>query len=886
MTRMTTPISAYRIQLRNGLSFSDIAAIVPYLNDLGIDTLTVSPIFSTIEVSSGKKSYNPTKLDGEAGGEYGFAVLDTALRKLGMGLVVDINPNQMPATHHNPWWFDVLEWGSESRYAGHFDVDWKKRLTLPVLQRPLVEEVQAETLQLHFHQGKLAFGITYGDVFYPLHPRSYEVVLRGVGNALSIDFLDAANKADAQRSEEFHFRLREIYESSELAHRLELAAWLKELSQDMDAIDKVLSMQKWRLMTRQKARRRMNYRHAFDSVHSVGVQVEKPQPFKDFHEVPLDLLEISQIIGFRVNQIDGLADPEAYLRQLRANAGENAYLVTDKILLDGEKHPALWHADGTAGYEFISATANVLIDHDKLAALEKLYSDIGGPGLLHYRGAKSAVLHRRFAAELQALVDLIISIDPDAATGLDLTRAVTDLVIELPVFRTYSDGRGVLEPYRSILRSTISEIKSRADATDARALEFVQKILETSDSLGGKRARFITKFQQLTAAVMAQAIEQSHRYGRGPIALDEVILHGADSGDPVQAFHDKMLNKAAAAPRGMLATTFSYTTKFGEDARMRLLALSEAPEPWCEAVLRWRQKHAQHVATIEETPAPDPQTEWLIFQTLAAIWPLTLPLDDETGLNAVREDLSAFIQKAISEIQRDAFWTEINRPYELAVMDYINQLFADRSFLQDFVETMRPFWVAGAINSFSQTVLKATAPGVAVVYNGAECWDFGVSNIPASTDVNFEALATRLSYADQSPLNILLEDWHTGAIKQRLVSTHLRARKRKPGLFTGGEYVPLKVTGKKRRNVIAFLRKDGSDVCMVAVPRHPFDAVRRFNTPFMPIPGWGDTAIQVPQEIRGLELQDLMTGNRTILADKCLMADAMRGFSTVSLMTD
>ncbi|WP_457302044.1 hypothetical protein, partial [Phyllobacterium sp. P5_D12] len=81
MKTMALPNSAYRIQLRDGLSFNDTAAIVPYLNNLGIDTLTISPIFSSIDVGRGKKSYNPTKLDRDAGGEDGFVALDSALRK-------------------------------------------------------------------------------------------------------------------------------------------------------------------------------------------------------------------------------------------------------------------------------------------------------------------------------------------------------------------------------------------------------------------------------------------------------------------------------------------------------------------------------------------------------------------------------------------------------------------------------------------------------------------------------------------------------------------------------------------------------------------------------------------------------------------------------------
>ena len=365
-------------------------------------------------------------------------------------------------------------------------------------------------------------------------------------------------------------------------------------------------------------------------------------------------------------------------------------------------------------------TANLMVDHAKLAALEHLYSrNIGAQSTLHYRGAKSAVLHSKFAAELQALVDLLIVIDPNAADELELRRAVSDLVIELPVFRTYSNEAGILRILS--IHSSVHHFRypGTPKRPDPAPLKFVQRILEAANDPDGKIGQFIVRFQQLTAAVMAQAIEQSYQYGRGPIALDEVILRSSDAGDPVQLFHEKMMRKATVAPKGMLATTFSYTTKFGEDARMRLLALSEAPEIWCEAVARWRTLHAGNVATIEETPAPDPQTEWLIYQTLAAIWPLTLQIDDENSLQAVRNDLCAFIQKAISEIQRDSFWTEINKPYELAVMDYIDQLFADRSFLLDFTKTMGPFWIAGALNSFSQTVLKATAPGVPVIYNGA-----------------------------------------------------------------------------------------------------------------------------------------------------------------------
>jgi len=888
---MTVPTSAYRIMLKNGTTFSKAAAAVPYLEKLGVDSLSVSSVFNATDAGRGRRSFDPTRLDRDSGGEEGFVVLDSALSKSCMGLLVDINPNQMPVSHENAWWFDILEWGPKSRYAAHFDIDWKEPLTLPVLARPFVEEVQAEKFELKFDSDTSALGISYLDGFYPLSPKSYQRVLRDVKSVLAKAFLGAAAKATPLKSDEFHARLRQAHDESELSDRLELAARLNRISTDISAFQDILAIQDWCLLTEPDARRHLNYRHSFDSLHAASVRVEMPSVFEDFHKIAMDLVKVSQVTGFRINQIDGLSDPETYLQRLRDHTGSNIYLVTDKILLDGEQHPATWPVEGTAGYEFVSAVANVLVDHGKLAALEQLYNGEVGMNAersTHYRNAKSAILHKKFAPELQALGDLLISIKPGVHDDLEIRRAISSLIVELPVFRTYANETAIQESYRSILRSAASEISSRVNHVDDRPLRLVLRVLESKAALAPNAAieQFTIRFQQLAAGVMAQAIEESYRYDRGPIALDEITLRSSDASDPVQAFHRKMIEKATSTPKGMVATTFSHATKFGEDARMRLLALSEAPEVWCDAVSRWRKLHAGNVATIEEAVAPDPETEWLIYQTLAAIWPLALRLDDEKGLEAVREDLATFIARAMRETQKRAFWTEINKPYELAVMDYVSHLFSNRGFLLDFIETMRPYWVAGAINSFSQTVLKMTAPGIPVVYNGSEIWDFSVSNIPAPPDLDFEAHAARLSYADQRPLNILLEDWHSGAIKQRLVAAHLRARKGNPGLFLEGDYTPLIVTGKRAENIIAFLRKYGSTYCLVAALRLSLDAVERFHEPFMPIPAWEDTTIHLPPDIMGMKFRDITTGNFITLSDKLIVADGMRSFPGITLISD
>src|SRR5690606_11298920 len=66
------------------------------------------------------------------------AALSGAARASGMGVLVDIVPNHMGVATpiENPWWWDLLTHGRESRYAEAFDVDWdfgEGRLRIPVL---------------------------------------------------------------------------------------------------------------------------------------------------------------------------------------------------------------------------------------------------------------------------------------------------------------------------------------------------------------------------------------------------------------------------------------------------------------------------------------------------------------------------------------------------------------------------------------------------------------------------------------------------------------------------------------------------------------------------------------------------------------------------------
>ncbi|ATU93165.1 malto-oligosyltrehalose synthase [Phyllobacterium zundukense] len=895
---MYIPNSAYRIQLRNGTTFKQAASAISYLKELGIDAVSVSSPFQSLQIGDGiLTATDPTELDFELGSESGFAHLNSELASAGMHLIVDLNPNQMSASYENAWWFDVLEWGPSARHANHFDVDWTRAITLPVLERPINEEIQADKFQLTFDREKTSLGVSYAGRFFPLAPSSYREALKGINNKIAVTLIETASRATSTTTADFHTDLLKAFDHANITDRLEMASGLNDIAKDAGRMIGLMSLQNWTLVQSKGASEPINYRHSADSKLTVGLRVEDPAVFMDFHKMPLSLLEKTQIKGFRVNEIDELADPAEYTRRLRSHAGEDIFVVTDKILLGEETYNDDWHVNGTAGYEFISTVADLFVDHAGLSRLQRMYeyeleprSEFPSEFPGDYRHAKASILHATFTDELERLVQLLAELGPPYAEELLLRRAIAELIAELPVYRTYSKD-GALPPFDVDMLQSIAAQISRREGQTADVVEilaFILRIMNSEDTSSSPdvASSFIIRFQQLTAAVMAQAIQKSYRYARGPIALDELMLSASPTSDPIGAFHRKMVDRAAAMPSGMLATSFSYTTKFGEDARMRLLAFSEASGVWARAVDAWRQCHAANLATIEAVVAPDPKTEWLIYQTLAAIWPVSLRIDDDAGLASVREELVGFMERAIRESEKQSFWTGVNKPYEQAVMNYVDGLFADKEFLSEFVETMRPFWLTGALNSFSQTVLKLTAPGIPVIHNGAETWDLSVSSAPTRGSFDFDALKDQLAYADQSPLNLLLEDWYSGGVKQRILKSHLKMRQEMPRLFSEGKYIPLKAVGKQANHIVAFYREFEEQYAVIAVPRLCFDMLKPFTTPFLPLPEWEGTFLQVPDALVGKQFRHVMTDKGFTLASKVSLVEVLREFPVMTLVSE
>jgi len=121
------PASTYRLQITPTFDLFEAARVLPYLHDLGVDWVYLSPILESEPGSThGYDVVDPTRVDESRGGAAGLAELSAEARRLGMGVLVDVVPNHVGvASDANAWWADVLEHGRESAYAPFFDVDWE-----------------------------------------------------------------------------------------------------------------------------------------------------------------------------------------------------------------------------------------------------------------------------------------------------------------------------------------------------------------------------------------------------------------------------------------------------------------------------------------------------------------------------------------------------------------------------------------------------------------------------------------------------------------------------------------------------------------------------------------------------------------------------------------
>uniref|UniRef100_UPI0028A6C225 malto-oligosyltrehalose synthase n=1 Tax=Achromobacter sp. TaxID=134375 RepID=UPI0028A6C225 len=703
---MNAPRATARLQLHAGFTLDDARAQLPYYAALGVSHLYLSPITEARQGSThGYDVIDHQRVSGALGGEPALRRLAAAARSLGLGLIADIVPNHMAAHPSNAWWADVLRLGPRSPHARAFDIDWRPadpalrgKVLLPVLPEPYGQCLQAGGIRL-IHDSD-AYVVAVGDLHLPIAP----------GFAADTD--DAAAVCAA-------------YD----AHAADGRARLHDL----------LERQHYRLAWWRTAPEQINWRRFFEISELVGVRVEDKAVFDAVHGMVLRLYREGILDGLRIDHVDGLASPGAYLRRLRqaltqAGAGRaGAYLVVEKILADGETLDSRWPADGTTGYDFMDQVGALLHAPDAEAPLQAFWNTLSGdprdaPAQL--LDARQRMLARHFPAERLALAHAlghVARMDPATRdwTFPAIDRVLTALLAAFPVYRTYAEDGGRSPADADWIGTALDQARAQLgpNTADGQLLAQLDQWLggasfpngpaagsdaATSPVLAGALAHCLRRFQQLTPPLAAKALEDTLFYRRGPLlSRNEVGSSPERFSLSPEAFHALCAQRAARLPLAMLATA-THDHKRGEDTRARLAVLSEAPHAWIGLARTW-------VPRLARLGPIAPADAYVLLQSLVGAWPLDLAPDSPDGpLASYLDRIAQWQEKALREAKLRTSWTDPDPVYEHAArrcIDALKDTDDGRVLLREIGEHALRIAPAGLVNSLAQTLLRCTLPG-------------------------------------------------------------------------------------------------------------------------------------------------------------------------------
>ncbi|MDN4999732.1 malto-oligosyltrehalose synthase [Bradyrhizobium sp. GCM10027634] len=852
------PLATYRLQLTADFDFDKAASIVPYLKALGITHLYASPVMKARKGSThGYDTVDHSQFNPELGGEAGFARLSEALTKHDLGLIIDFVPNHV-GVHFadNPWWLDVLEWGQASPHAVSFDIDWDQLayrarggVLLPILGVSYGEALERGDIELRYDAGEGSFSAWYFEHRLPIAPERYGEILRMI-----VKEADAADTVAGKRllslatrytglrrpnrkeAPSFKAELMEITGSADIIiHGLAAYRAAKDRPAQTLALHHLLERQNYKLGHWRLASSDINYRRFFDVNGLAGLRVEDASTFAATHRLVKQLVADGRLQGIRLDHIDGLRDPAQYcqrLRRLVRDAQGNTkpfYTVIEKILCEHERLPHFAGVQGTTGYEWMNVITQVLVDAKGLEALDETWRQISNrpPRLAPYvKDAKRRVLETLLTSEFTVLTRLLARIANGHYSTRDfsadsLRQALELYVLHFPVYRTYLTHSGPTADDRKLIDDTIARARAEWFAADEGIFDFLRDAL-TMDLLRPGRPphsaprvrRFALKVQQFTGPVMAKSLEDTAFYQfHSLLALNEVGGDPASKGLSIAAFHEAMRARAKEWPLGMTATA-THDTKRGEDARVRIAALSELPGEWTSAVARWKVLNAPHLSLHGHLRAPSATFEYMLYQTLLGALPLAGP---DAGFV---ERIQAYALKAAREGKEETSWLNPHQAYENGVTSFIAKILdpaLSGEFLQALQTLARRVALLGALNSLSQLTLKATLPGVSDFYQGTEYWDLSLVDPDNRRAVDFAARKAALASLDTPHWSELIKSWPDGQLKLAWTRHLLKLRNRLADVFAQGDYQPLEVRGAHADHVIAFARRHGRAAAIVVV---------------------------------------------------------------------
>ncbi len=750
-----TPIATYRVQLTPSFGFAETIGILDHLVALGVSHVYLSPVAEAVPGSEhGYDVVDHTRVRAEFGGEGGlFALLDAASHR-GLGVVIDHVPNHMSVAeaHLNDRWWEMLRDGPESPAASWFDVDWAAgdgTVIVPKLGDPLDEVLASGGLAIG--EGDRGPELRYGPLRFPL--------------ASGTEELDVAEAVKRQ-----HYRLQ----------------W-------------------WRDPAR-------NVRRFFTIDDLVAVRAEDPDVAEVIDTIPALLSANAAFAGVRVDHVDGLTQPGAYLAGLRRRIGDRRWLLVEKILAVGETLPPSWPVDGTTGYEHIRVTEHSLLAADAEDPLTSLWTELTQD---HRSFAELEDVGRRevldggLRPDLDRLVRLIA--DRDGWADAERVRhAVVELTIGLHRYRTYL-------PDDADSAAQLAIARRRATSTRPDLADDIGHLVDLIDSDQAVAERW----QQLTSPVMAKGAEDRafYRYLRLG-ALCEVGGAPGQWSVPVSEFHRYQLGAQNHAPLALLAGT-THDTKRSEGVRARALALAELADDWTAVVRDWLVGHGDLLRG-----GLDAATTLLALETAVTAWPI----------DSAR--LAEYLVKSAREAEERTSWTAPDAAYEHALgrlADVLERELSDLATAGPLGDVIAVTLRAGWARSLGSLAIRLTAPGVPDLYQGTAAFTYSLVDPDNRVEPDWDMRRSLVDLAAQLDGPTAWSGGEVEASKAVVITRTLQLRRRRASAFgPDAGYVAVDVTGARSESVISFARADSNGPAVVTI------------VPTRDVDGWADTSVELP----------------------------------------
>jgi (1->4)-alpha-D-glucan 1-alpha-D-glucosylmutase len=908
MRPTTIPTATYRLQFHAGFTFDDAAAIVGYLDSLGISHAYASSYLAAVPGSQhGYDVADPTRLNPELGTEAAYRTWVDTLRAHGMGHIIDLVPNHMGiARSANPWWQDVLENGPSSPYAGVFDIDWhplkpelENKVLIPILGDSYGAVLERQEITLAYDEG--VFSLRYYDTTLPVAPGSYSRILEtdiesliaalGEESIEAAEYLSiltairrlpgrgeisrAARIERAREKEVIKRRLAALTRESALIrdHISQVVSLFNGVKGDhhsFDRLDDLLGAQAYRLAHWRVAAEEINYRRFFDINELAAIRMEDPEVFARVHAFAYELVREGLVDGFRIDHVDGLFDPGDYLERLQTRARDvrpdlfsidrPLFVVVEKILALDEPLPE-WPTQGTTGYDFLAQVNGLFVDgqnekpfnavYENFARLRTSFREIA------YR-SKQLVLRLSMASELNVLAHQLNRFSERNRHYRDftlnsLTQAIREIIATFPVYRTYVNEREeqVGERDRRYVEHAVAEAKRRNPGRPRAVFHFVRDLLlKQADFISAnersEHLRFVGKFQQVTSPVTAKGIEDTALYNYSRlVSLNDVGCEPDHFGAPPDTLHAWLRARAARWPHALSATS-THDTKRSEDVRARLNVLSELPGAWKQAIGQWARINRRARTTIDGLSYPSRNEEYLLYQTLVGSWPFAAM--DDAQEEAYRERIVHYMLKAMREAKVVTSWINPSERHETAMAAFVTAILArdNAAFREAFLPFQQRIARLGVYNSLAQLALKIGAPGIPDFYQGTELWDFSLVDPDNRRPVDYGRRAALLEAAQAMTIDDAMADPTDDRLKLVVSTRLLRFRRERSAVFAFGSYEPLRVEGGRRDHAFAFARLHEGRAALVVVPRLVAGLVPDEDVPPLGERVWGDTAVHVP----------------------------------------